>query len=65
MSTKELELAVKDLPAAEFATFAAWFEEYLADRWDEELERDIAAGRLDALATKARQDYQEGRCTPL
>jgi hypothetical protein len=65
MSTKKLERAVQDLPAEEFASFAAWFEEYLADRWDEEMEQDIAAGRLEGLAEKAKQDYREGRCTPL
>jgi hypothetical protein len=65
MSTKELEQAVQELAAEEFASFAAWFEEYLSDRWDEEMEQDIAAGRLGGLATKAMQDYKEGRCTPL
>jgi len=65
MSTKELEQAVQELPPDEFASFASWFEEYLADRWDKELERDIAAGRLNDLAAKASQDFQEGRCTPL
>ncbi len=65
MSTIELERAVQELPAEEFASFAAWFEEYLADRWDEEMEQDIAAGRLGGVAAKAKQDYREGRCTPL
>jgi hypothetical protein len=65
MSTKELERAVQDLPAEEFASLVAWFEEYVADRWDEEMEQDIAAGRLDSLGEKAKQDYREGRCTPL
>ena len=65
MSVKELEKAVQDLPVEDFKSFAAWFEEYLADRWDEEIERDIAAGRLDSLAAKAAQDHREGRCTEL
>ena len=65
MDTKELERAVQELPADEFASFAAWFEEYLADRWDEEIEEDITAGRLDGLAARARSDFNEGRCKPL
>ncbi len=32
MSTKELEMAVRELPPDEFASFASWFEDYLADR---------------------------------
>lgn len=65
MNTKELERAVQELPADEFASFAAWFEEYLADRWDEKIEEDIAAGRLAGMVAKARSDFDEGRCKPL
>jgi len=65
MSTKELERAVQELPPDEFASFASWFEDYLADRWDEEIGLDIAAGRLQGFAAKAREDLREGRCTPL
>ena len=31
-------------------------------RWDEQLESDIAAGRLDALANEALSDLRNGRC---
>jgi hypothetical protein len=65
MSTQELEQAVQELVPDEFASFASWFEEYLADRRDEELGRDIAAGRLAGLVSKAKADFQEGRCSPL
>jgi hypothetical protein len=65
MSVKELEKAVQELPSEELDTFVAWFEEYLADRWDERIERDIASGRLHGLAEKAEQDHREGRCAPL
>ena len=65
MSTTEIERAVQELAPQEFAAFAAWFEDYLADRWDEQIELDIAAGRLDHLAAKADRDFEEGRCTPL
>jgi hypothetical protein len=33
--------------------------------WDSEFERDVAEGRLDALAEEAIRDYYEGRCTDL
>jgi hypothetical protein len=61
VSTKELERAVAGLPPEEFEAFAAWFEEFLADRWDAQLERDIAAGRLDTLAKRAKADMEVGR----
>lgn len=65
MRTTELEKAVEQLPPEELAEFARWFEEYIADRWDEQIERDIQAGKLDHLAENADADFEAGKCTPL
>ena len=65
MSFEELQTAVTDLPAEEFARFSQWFEEYLADRWDREIEADILAGRLDAAGESADEDFEAGRCKRL
>jgi hypothetical protein len=64
MSTiKEIEDAVLRLSSEEFAAFRAWFAELDAAAWDRQIEEDIAAGRLDALADEALNDLREGRCT--
>lgn len=65
MSLDELETAVTNLPAAQLAAFARWFEEYLADAWDRRIEADIRADRLDEAGRKADADFEAGRCTPL
>lgn len=65
MSAKEIELAITKLPDDEMWSLAKWFEEFQAARWDKEIEEDIAAGRLDALAEEALRDLDEGRCTDL
>ena len=65
MSLRELENAVSNLPADELASFARWFEEYLADAWDRQLEKDIRAGRLDEAGRRADADFEAGRCKPL
>lgn len=65
MSLQELETAVSSLPSKELATFARWFEEYLADAWDKQIEEDIRAGRLEKLVHEAAADIKAGRCTPL
>ena len=63
MSTAvEIEHAIEQLPAEELARFRAWFAEFDARRWDQQLESDIAAGRLDALANEALSDLRNGRC---
>jgi len=65
MSVQELEKAVTQLPNPELAQFAAWFEEYQADLWDQQIERDALSGRLDALAEQADREFEAGRCRPL
>ena len=65
MSLGELESAVTKLPASELATFARWFEEYLADTWDRQIEADIRAGRLDESGRRADAEFEAGRCKPL
>jgi hypothetical protein len=65
MSVQELESAVAQLSPVELAAFAGWFEEFVAQAWDEKLESDIRAGRLDHLAKQADEHFDAGRCTPL
>jgi hypothetical protein len=64
MSTlNDIEKAVLQLTPAELDAFRTWFAEFDAKTWDAKIEQDIAAGRLDALADEALEDYRAGRCT--
>ena len=65
MSIKELELAVSKLSAEELTDFANWFEEFMADQWDQQIERDILAGRLDQAGKRADEAFEAGRVTLL
>lgn len=64
MFIEELEAAVLQLPANELKTFAQWFEEYLADQWDRQIEADIAVGRLEPAGEWADAAFDAGECTP-
>jgi hypothetical protein len=64
MGVEELQAAVAQLPAEELDRFSAWFTEFLAERWDRQIEADILAGRLNAAGRRADEDFQAGRCTP-
>ena len=65
MSTvDEIETAVSKLSPEEQARFRCWFFKFDAGQWDDQIERDINAGRLDQLAEQALKRFQEGRCTP-
>ena len=65
MSTQDLQAAVSNLSPDELARFSAWFEEFIADQWDRQIETDILAGRFDAAGQRAGEDFRAGRCTPL
>ena len=66
MSTvEEIEQAVQGLSPEQLAAFRAWFAEFDAAHWDKQLEADVAAGRLDALADEALNDMHQGRCAEL
>jgi hypothetical protein len=62
MSTlEEIERAVAELPPDELVRFRAWFEDFEAARFDQAIERDAKAGRLDRLAEQALADFRAGR----
>ena len=65
MSIEEIESVVSGLPADELARFSQWFEEFMADLWDRQIEQDMLAGRLDAALKRADDHFEAGRCTPL
>ncbi|MSU20476.1 MAG: hypothetical protein EXS30_03680 [Pedosphaera sp.] len=62
MSVEELESVVSSLPAADLARFSEWFEEFIADQWDHQIELDVLTGRLDAVLKRADEHYEAGRC---
>ena len=62
---EELENAVIQLPPDKLFQFSQWFEEFMADQWDKQIEADILAGRLDKLAEQADKDFMAGRVKSL
>lgn len=65
MTIEDLEKAVARLPPEQFAQFRAWFEALDAARFDEKIERDAKAGKLDRLADQALDDFRKGRARKL
>ena len=61
MSTLEqIEAAILTLPSDEFQRLRQWFFDLDYQRWDEQLEQDVANGRLEALAEEAIAEFQAG-----
>jgi hypothetical protein len=65
MSVLELENAISQLPPEELPKFAAWFEEFMADEWDKQIEQEVAAGKFDKILAKVDADIDAGRSKPL
>jgi hypothetical protein len=62
---ENLEHEIQSLSPQELAEFRAWFLEFDWAAWDRQIERDVRAGKLDALAEKAIRDHASGKTTPL
>jgi hypothetical protein len=59
MSTLEqIETAILMLPADEFRQLRQWLADVDYQHWDEQLEQDIAQGKLDALAEEAIAEFK-------
>lgn len=59
-TVEDIEKAIKTLKPGEFDRLRAWFEEFQATRFDEKIERDANAGKLDRLADRALDDHRKG-----
>lgn len=65
MTITELEKAVTQLSEQDLSRFYEWFEEYYAQKWDEQIERDAKSGKLDKIAEEALKDYRAGKAREL
>ena len=59
------EIAVASLSAEDMTQFRALYAEYDAKIFDEKLERDAKAGKLDKLAERARAAHRAGKTTEI
>jgi hypothetical protein len=53
MRVEKLQMEIEALPEEDFIRLRRWFAERDWERWDEQLESDVAAGRLDFLLDEA------------
>jgi hypothetical protein len=65
MGIKEIEKAIVQLPAEDVDKLAGWLEDYRVQMWDEQIENDLEAGRLDALLAEVDEEYEAGLSQPL
>jgi hypothetical protein len=64
-TVEDIEKAIATLKPGEFDRLRIWFEEFQAARFDEKIDRDAKAGKLDRLADQALDDHRKGRSREL
>lgn len=62
---EKIEKSVEALSDEDLQSFAKWFDALRWQRWDRQIERDVASGRLDYLANEASEEMAAGRIKPL
>ena len=65
MSIQEIEMAAAKLTPVELDQLMDRLEELRQERWDEQIVRDVEAGRFDEAIRRAKQDMAAGLATPL
>lgn len=65
MTIAEIERAIIELPPQDLTRLREWFDEFYAQMWDKQIERDAAAGRLDKLLAEVDKEYNAGLSAPL
>lgn len=58
---EKIEQRIQGLSRDELKQFRAWFAEFDARAWDEQIAADEKAGKLDKLISGARSEYSSGK----
>ena len=61
-SIEQIKTAILSLAPSEFQRLRQWIFDVDYQRWDEQIERDIAEGKLDALIEEAISEFKAGQC---
>jgi hypothetical protein len=57
---EEIEAAIDGLPPEEYRRIVQWFRELDQARWEEQIDRDSASGKLDFLFGEAESESAQG-----
>jgi hypothetical protein len=56
VSVDQIKAAIEQLSFEEQAELAAWLHGWKDDEWDEQMKRDVVAGKLDHILREADED---------
>ena len=62
---EQLERDIKILSPTELCDLRDWFQSFMAEEWDKQIEADAMAGKFDNLAYQALDEHKAGRTKAL
>jgi hypothetical protein len=62
---EHIQAEIEALPKDDFTRLREWFAEKDWQRWDEQLEVDVAVGKLDLLLEEAKAAKSQGKLREL
>ena len=62
LTLEQIESAILQLSPNEYQKLLEWFADLDYQRWDEQFEKDIADGKLEAFAQEALAEFEAGNC---
>lgn len=64
-TVEQIESAILKLSPQELIHLADWVLDLDEQRWDEQIERDVVAGKLDFLAQETLAEFEAANCRTL
>lgn len=61
----EIKTAIESLPEEDFVVLREWFSEKDWEKWDRQIEKDSALGKLDFLIEEALEEKRAGKLKDL
>ena len=58
---EQIKEAIKTLNKEDYIQFRQWFSERDWKRWDKQIEKDSASGKLDFLIEEALEEKRKGK----
>jgi len=65
MSIEQIKEAIEQLSLEQRAELTAWLHGWKNDEWDEQMKREVAAGRFDAVIREIDKDIRAGRLSDM
>ncbi len=60
VTSRKIQQEILALPEAEYKQLRQWFSELDWEKWDQEIEADSEAGKLDFLIAEALEEKEKG-----